>query len=586
MYSRMQFHSGGLRYTMKQSVFKIYQDYVWKEDNPDLAKKLYDTPPITMDSLVDRVPALLDAYKDTLWHIPERASILKDTLINSNRKLGALTSKVRESIGSLQDGAVESAHQTVVMGGPAFILNKAITAVRIASVSSDMGVPLTSYFFAADYDIVQPELTHVRTPIMGSDGNLVSIPVPEGYERSPVSVLPLPGSDWLNQVEDNLRSSYRPIFKTLEGSKRLIFEERLEQAITVVRHAFLNSSTLGDWSMRIMALLFNVIGDLGIPIIHASHKEIRELLIEGMEFMLARENRDRFLSAHEEVTDLIHASGYSSSIGRRSSDYVPFFYECPEHSCNSSRTELHYEERGSTAHITGKCPTCSQHIEIETSADSPFLGEIASHISPRVDSRQVVIDTIVPTVAHVGGPGEAAYYAQVIPSAKAMSIPFPLFIKYPRIYFNTPWNEDLSKSIEGVGIEVLHRKDMYSIMGKIARFRKKQRNDEMNEKIFELNNLILDTHSNLNKSLEDVSKKSSSASGKEQNDLQNLKLELERYLSWTFGQYAEKKIGQESAWSWIEWAINSGFLDLFGPYERAYVGPMKNGATAFVNFSI
>jgi hypothetical protein len=123
-------------------------------------------------------------------------------------------------------------------------------------------------------------------------------------------------------------------------------------------------------------------------------------------------------------------------------------------------------------------------------------------------------------------------------------------------------------------------------MGKIARFRKKQRNDEMNEKIFELSNLILDTHLNLNKSLEDVSGKISAASGEEHEKLQFLKLELERYLSWTFGQYAENKLGQESAWSWIEWAINSGFSDLFGPYERAYVGPMKNGATAFVNFSL
>ncbi|MGY5864906.1 MAG: bacillithiol biosynthesis BshC [Candidatus Thorarchaeota archaeon] len=571
---------------MKPSVYNIYLDFIWKGENPELAKRLYDTPPITLKSLVDRAPALLDAYKNTLWHIPEKTSILQETLISVSKELGALTPKVRENISSLYDGAIESAHQTVAMGGPAFILNKAITAVRIASLSTDKGIPLTPCFFVADYDVVQPELTHIRTPIMGSGGNLVSIPVPEGYEYSPVSVLPLPGSDWLNQVEDNLRSSYRPIFKVLEGSSRLLFEERLEQAISIIRHAFLNSGTLGEWSKRIIAHLFNIVGDLGIPIVPASHKEIRELLVEGMEFMLARENRDRFLRTHEEVTDLIDASGYSTGIGRRNQNYVPFFYECPEAGCNNSRTELHYEERGSTALLTGKCPTCSELIKIETSADSPFLGEIASLISPRVDSRQVVIDTLVPTVAHVGGPGEAAYYAQVIPSAEAMSIPFPLFIKYPRVYFNTPWNESLAKSLEGESFEVLHRRDMFSIIGKIAKFRKKQRNDEMNEKLNELNDLILDTHSSLNKSLEDISAKISAASGDELEKLQLLKLDFERYLSWTFGQYAENKLGQETSWSWIEWAINSGFSDLFGPYERAYVGPMKNGATTFVNFSI
>lgn len=573
-------------FILKPSVFNIYQDFIWRGENLDLAKRLYNSPPISLDALVDRAPALLDEYKDTLWHIPERTTILKKALSRANKELGILTPKVRESIDALSEGVVESGHQTVVMGGPAFILNKAITAVRVASLSSDKGVPLIPFFYVADYDIVQPELTHIRTPIMGSGGNLISIPVPEGYEHSPVSVLPLPSNDWLNQVEEDLRSSYRPIFKVLEGSSRLLFEERLEQALSTIRLAFLNSDTLGEWSQRIMGHLFNVIGNLGIPLLTASQKEIRELLVEGMEFMLARENRNRFLRTHEEVTDLIAENGYSSGSRQRRSDYVPFFYECPEVGCYNSRTELYYEDRGSTALLKGKCPSCSETIEIETAADSPFLGEIALLMSPRVDTRQIVIDTIIPTVAHVGGPGEAAYYAQIIPSANAMSIPFPFFIRYPRIYFNTPWNENLAKTLQEEGLEVLHRKDMFSIMGKVARFRKKQRFDEMNENLNELSKLILNSHSNLNGALEDITGTAAAVSGKELEKLQLLKLDVERYLSWTFGQYTENKLGQESSWSWIEWAINSGFSDLFGPYERAYVGPMKNGATTFVNFAI
>ncbi|MHA2158267.1 MAG: bacillithiol biosynthesis protein BshC, partial [Candidatus Thorarchaeota archaeon] len=217
---------------MEPSVFNIYQDFIWRGDNPDLAKRLYNTPPVTMEDIADKTPALLDAYKDTLWHIPERTSILKQTLIKVNKELGILTPKMRENINTLSEGAVESAHQTVVMGGPAFILNKAITAVQISSISSEKGVPLTPYFFVADYDIVQTELTHIRTPIMGSGGNLVSIPVPKGYEHSPVSVLPLPGSDWFNQVEEELRAGYRPMFKGIIASSRKLYEERLEQALS------------------------------------------------------------------------------------------------------------------------------------------------------------------------------------------------------------------------------------------------------------------------------------------------------------------------------------------------------------------
>jgi hypothetical protein len=64
------------------------------------------------------------------------------------------------------------------------------------------------------------------------------------------------------------------------------------------------------------------------------------------------------------------------------------------------------------------------------------------------------------------------------------------------------------------------------------------------------------------------------------------KLQVERYLSWVYGQFTQGKIGQEVTWSWIEWAINSGFPDLFGPYFRAYVADMKNGSTYFVNFTL
>ncbi len=350
---------------MNPSVYKIYEEFIWKGQDADLAEKFYDTPPLTLDALVDRVPTLLSSYKDMLWHIPEKMDTLKKVLVGTNKKLGSLTPKVRESIYNLGSGAVESAHQTVVMGGPAYILNKAATAVKVASLATEKEVPLTPFFFVADYDIVQPELTNIRTPLMGQDGNLVSFPVPQGFEASPVNVLPLPGSDWLDKVEDDIRSSYRPMFKNLERHARLLFEERLEQALTTIRQAFCNSETLGEWSQRILGHLFNVVGDLGIPLVTASEREIRELFVEGMEFLLARENRERFLKTFEEVTNLIEERGYDPGIGRRGPDYVPFFYECPKPDCHSSRTELHYEDLGSTAILTGRCPSCSETIEIE-----------------------------------------------------------------------------------------------------------------------------------------------------------------------------------------------------------------------------
>jgi len=123
-------------------------------------------------------------------------------------------------------------------------------------------------------------------------------------------------------------------------------------------------------------------------------------------------------------------------------------------------------------------------------------------------------------------------------------------------------------------------------MGKANRFRKKAKHAEMNESIQSLSSMMLESHQELNVSLEDLRKQRKTTTGDELKQLLTDILDLERYLSWVFGQYAENKLGQEASWSWIEWMLNSGVHDLFGPYRRAYVPKMKNGATLFINFSV
>jgi uncharacterized protein YllA (UPF0747 family) len=568
---------------LEQTIAKAYQDFIWSGDLSDLAKQLYDSPAVLLGDIKDRVPKILEAYRSTSWHTPEKEKAVREALIASNRRLGTLTSQVQESIDSLFGGVIEAAHQTVAMGGPGYILNKAATASRLATLNSKENLSLSAFFFVADYDVVQTELTNIRTPNMGHQGNLISIPVPEGYEFSPVSVLPLPSIDWYTQAEEGIRSCYHPMFKILSGQSRTLVEERLEQALSIARWAFGSSSTLGEWAMRVLGRLFNVEGKLGLPLLSASDPLFRNLFTEGFEYLLSSDKRDIFLKAQAEATNTIIENGMKPGTGLRDASYVPFFYECTESSCNKARTELSYQSDGRTATLSGKCPSCGNMIEIETSASKPSLQEYAKSLSPRVDSRQFVIDSLFPVVTHVGGGGETAYYAQIIPAARAMSTPFPLFMKYPRVYFNTAWNENLADTLKEKSKTTLHRPEMFKITGKIGRFRKKKRFDDMNEAIKEFSELVVNSYSALKSELDSIMEQLKSAANEA---LQFTRLEMQRYISWVYGEYAEGKMGQEVSWSWIEWAINSGFPDLFGPYERAYVPEMKNGATLFVNFTI
>ncbi|UCH04945.1 MAG: bacillithiol biosynthesis BshC, partial [Candidatus Thorarchaeota archaeon] len=464
--------------------------------------------------------------------------------------------------------------------------NKAATATKIANLSQEGNPQLTSFFFIADYDIVQPELTNIRTPNAGQEGNLVSFPVKEGHEHSPVSALPLPDSDWYAQVEESIRAGYRPLVKPLASQTRLLIEERLEQALSLTRWAYDNSSTLGQWAERILGRLLNVEGNLGIPILPGSDERIRSLLVEGFEFLLGKENRERFLKAHEEATSLIVENGFKPGIGERNDAYVPFFYECPGEGCNKARIDLSYQVAKGTAELTGKCPSCGDRVAIETDANRPDLSEVSNQLSPRVDTRQIAVDAVLPVVAHVGGPGEVAYYAQVIPAANEMDIPFPLLLRYPRVYFNTPWNEGLAGTLKEKGFPTLHSPEMFKATGQIGRFRKKKDYEKMNSALESFETLLKDSLASLNQKHKEMSHEKPGKALKTSDDHLMTKLEVERYLSWVYGQFTQEKIGQEVTWSWIEWVINSGFADLFGPYFRAYVAEMKNGSTYFVNFTL
>ena len=571
---------------MDLSISEVYQAFVWKGENAELAKDLYDTPVETIGGVTDRATRLIAAYKTAAWHSAERIETIARTLTHVCGEIGCYTPRVRESIERLGAGVVEASHQSVVMGGPVYILNKAATARRVATLAHERGLDLSPVFFIADYDMVQAELTNIRTPVPGQDGNLVSVPVPEGYEHSPVSRLPLPGYDWYSRTEDSIRAGYRPLFKSMGALHRSMFDERLEQCLALTRSTYVNSRTLGDWAMKILARLFNIEQDLGIPLVPASDLSVRELLVTGMELLLSRTARTRFIKAHNAASEAARKGGFKPGMSPRDSRYVPFYYECTNATCHSSRTELQYEDQGSKATITGKCPSCGEDIEIETSADKPDLKEFAANLSPRVDSRQIIVDTMLPVLIHIGGIGETAYYAQVIPAARALSVPFPLFVRYPRVYFNTPWNEQLALSLKRNNIPVLHSPGLFALVGKIGRSAKKGKPEELNDAVWELMRLITDTRRALDQELARIKEAVPKAAGEEAKRLLTLKLDLERYLSWVFGEYAEEKAGQETAWSWIEWAVNSSFHDLFGPYERAYTGAMKNGATMFVNFTV
>jgi hypothetical protein len=345
--------------------------------------------------------------------------------------------------------------------------------------------------------------------------------------------------------------------------------------------------------------LVNLEADLGVPILQFSTPEARRLFQPGYELLLAEPNRSRFVEASNRASELIEESGYRSSIGRRSEDYVPFYLECPGAGCHRTRVELvyHRDAGSATAQVSGKCPKCGAVHEFSFDAGSPDLSEIADSISPRVDSRQVVVDSVIPVLAHVGGPGETSYYAEVIPAARALGVPFPAFLRYTRTFYNTPWNKRHSDGLQKRGYPTLMNEGLFSAIGRWVDARNAEDGIGLGEAHRGIREIIERTYDELLGELQDLQSEVEGirARLREPGDRDALIKEMgeklgdahriDVYLSSAFGRFSPERFGQEVSWAWLDLAAASGVGDLMGVYLRLYNRDTPNSSMFFVNIT-
>ena len=571
-------------------VHTIYRGYVERGENRNAAERLWGRIPANMMEAYDALKDIRKKYRAA----PEDTEDLKRAMKRQLRGLGILTSRVEENIDRLDHGVVEAGHQPICLGGPSLILNKIAYARSLCDLGRDGFVPL---FYIADYDGVQPELLNIRVPSPSLRGLLISYPAGREYENSPIHTLPNPPEGWLRKTVDKIEGNYRELLKGSGPRVKERLLQNLAHALTVLKNAFYSTENVSDWSAKTLGSLLNIEGDLGVPLISPSSPEVRHHFQRGYEQIIAEPNRSGFIEASNKAADLIEEAGYRPQIGRREDDYVPFFLECQTLGCNRRRVEPKYfRERGSsTAAVTGRCLKCGEVYEFSFNATNPDMSDLIDWISPRVDSRQIIVDSVIPVLAHVGGPGETSYYAEVIPGVKPLDVPFPIYLRYTRTFYNTPWNKGYAEALKEKGCVTLIREELFEALGLWV----DARNDEDGEKlavahlgirgaIEDTYNWLLDRLQALKSDVDAIKKRLNDTEDRapliqEMRRKQRLSREIEKYLSCAFGRFSPERFGQEVSWAWFDLAIVSGLDDLFGVYTRQYNRHAPNSSMYFVN---
>lgn len=511
------------------------------------------------------------------------------------RKWGILTSRVGENIDRIERGVIEAGQQPLCLGGTSIILNKVACIRKICDIRAPENfVPL---YYVADYDGIHNELLNMRIPSPSPKGLLISLPVEDGLMGSPIYELSTPPETWLRKTVEKIRSNYRGL---LSGVEQHLLEgklQNLDRALTILRTAYFSSENVSEWSTKILGSLINVEADLGVPVLVFSMPDTRRLFQSGCELLLSEPTRSRFIEASNSAVEIIEEAGCRPQIGFRADEYVPFFLECMKETCRRKRIELKYRrEPGMTkAHMVGKCPSCGEEYDFSFEARHPDLSEVAGWISPRVDSRQIIVNSVIPVLCHVGGPGETSYYAEVIPAARSLEVPFPLFIRYTRTFYNTPWNERYAEELEREGQPTLMNEGLFSALRRWVEARKAQDPDELMRAHSDIRISIESTYDKL---LEKVrvldgeisaikerlgSSENRQAAIKELQSKLRLSKAMSLYLSSAFGRFSPERFGQEVSWSWLDLATASGVDDIFGIFLRQYNEHTPISSMFFVN---
>ncbi len=569
---------------------RLYTDYIESGARGETATELWGRIPATMGETYK----LLRGIREVYGSAPDELEDLKKAIKVNMKGLGILTSKASENIDRLDRGAIETGQQPYALGGSSLILNK---IAYISSLSGLGGEGYAPLFFVADYDGVQAELLNTRVPSPSPRGLLFSYPAGPEYENAPIYELPNPPEPWLEKAVENLRGNYRGLLRDADGQVRERELLNLEHAITILKGAYFSTENVSDWSTKTIGTLVNLESDLGVPILPFSMPGSRGLFQSGYELLLSAPNRERFIKATNNATELIEASGHRAGSGLREPDYVPFFMECRGSGCNGSRVELKYSRGAgsSTAIVSGKCPRCGEAYEFSFDAGSPDLTEIVERISPRVDSRQVVVDSVVPVLAHVGGPGETSYYAEVIPAARALGLPFPVFVRYTRLFYNTPWNDAYARALMSMGCCCLADGGLFEALGGWVEARNADDPDGLREAHVAIRSCIEVTAGmlegilrGLRKEIDEIkanlkNPEDRQALIKEMRGKQAQAQEIELYMSSALGRFSPERFGQEVSWAWFDVATVAGVGDLMGVFLRQYNVNTPNSSMFFAN---
>jgi bacillithiol biosynthesis cysteine-adding enzyme BshC len=285
---------------------------------------------------------------------------------------------------------IVTGQQAGLFGGPLFTIYKALTTIKLAKkLSAEWNETVLPVFFIAAEDHDYDEIRCLG--IVDNENRFQSLCLPEQPDnRKPVADLYLP------EETKELSSQLDQMFPDTEYKQTIL--EKLSDIYTPEKSL---SGAFRDW-------LLYLFSDLGLLVLDGADERLKAA---SSQILLTELEERTSLTALSNTNEKLTSAGYSIQL-----------------SFQKNRPALFYLYNGERHGIEWD-PETNRYIHLGTRDYIAMdrLKDVAV-LSPKAALRPLVQDTVLPTVAYVGGPGEIAYWAQLKELYEKMNLTMPVVV--------------------------------------------------------------------------------------------------------------------------------------------------------------
>ncbi len=335
-----------------------------------------------------------------------------------------------ERLRSTKTFAVVTGQQVTLFGGPLYTIYKTATAIALAE---QLRAQYPEYDFVPvfwleteDHDLKEA----TSTAVLNKTFDLTHISyMPDGFESATID------QAWKKQVGPYpldaapLEAAFSQLTEALQPTE---FTAKL---IADLRKAYKSGHTFAE---AFSCWLYSMFADHGLLVLDANNAQAKAL---GREIFLKELETSPKLS-EKVVLQTVHLEEhYHAQVKPRAINM--FFLEDGERFAINEKERKPSEPR--SYFLKGSKRTFT-HEELVA-----MLHEHPERFSPNVLLRPLYQDTILPTAAYIGGPGEIAYFAQFKSAYEWAELPMPLI--FPRVTA-TVVEDKFQKSLDKNGVTV------------------------------------------------------------------------------------------------------------------------------------